>query len=212
MEDDIEKLYDALSKLNKKVSDMDVRNEEIARMLSSAQSAGPKVEPRDYSSDPIMEEENTVIDTRGMGGYRNISLPNGGAIRVKSKPFCFTGRHIVSNLDGAVFCSHCDSLICREHDFKLDEPICRKCVSALVQDIGFPDVYILFALVNGVPLDRIKRHFNLSRQEFSTAVSRLIKNGCAKRNLFFLTAPTFYGTSTAGLAAKIYDLEFIMKL
>lgn len=212
MEDDIEKLYDAISKLNKKLSGLEIKNEELARILSSAQPAVPQREQCDYSNEPITEEENTVIDTHGIGGYRNISLPNGGAIRVKSKPFCFTGRHIVSNLEGAVFCSHCDSLICKDHDFKLDEPICRKCVSAILQDIGFPDVYLLFGMVNGIPLARVRKHFNLSRREFSSAVSRLAKKGCVRMNLLFRPSPTFYGTSMSGFAAKIYDLDPILGL
>ncbi len=210
MENDFDKIYDAIFKMNKKLSEIDLKNVELSKILSSLPVFKPAAAiPQ---ADEIVEQEDTVADPYSVGGYRNVSLPNGGLIRIKSKPLCSSGRHIVFDIDGIIFCSHCNSIICKDHKPALDEPLCKPCISEVLKGFDVADLYVLFAVVKGVQLNKLKKVLGLSRRDLSTALSKLINKGCARQNIMFAINPTMYGISISGLASCLYDMDFILKL
>ena len=210
MENDFDKIYDAIFKMNKKLSEIDLKNLELSKIISSLPALKPAT--NDDPQEAIIEQEDVVADPYSVGGYKNVSLPNGGLIRIKSKPFCSNGRHMISDTDGLIFCSRCSSVICRDHRPAIDEPMCRQCLSVALKDFDAADLYVLFAVVNGVQTKKLRKTLNLSRAEFSAAVSKLVRKGCARQNMFFSLKPTLYGMNVSNLASCLYDMSFIMKL
>ena len=82
---DIDKIYDALVRLNKKVSELEQRDMEIESILSNL-NLSPKKE-----DEYILDQENTIVDSYNLSGHKSVSMPNGGVIRMKSKSFCVLG-------------------------------------------------------------------------------------------------------------------------
>ena len=210
MGNDFDRIYDAIFKMNKKLSEIDLKNAELSRILLSLPATGPVA--GDQKEDAIIEQEDVIADPYSVGGYKNVSLPNGGLIRIKSKPFCSTGRHMISDIDGLIFCSRCSSMICRDHRPKMDDPLCRQCLSDALKDFDAADLYVLFAVVSGVQTKKLRNAIGLSRAELSMTVSKLIKTGCIRQNMVFSLKPTMYGMNVSCLASCLYDMGFILKL
>lgn len=204
MGEDIDKLYNAVIKLSKKVSELDQRNVEIESILSTF---NPKTQKEDAY---ILDQENTVVDSYNIGGYKNVSMPNGGVIRMKSKSFCVNGRHILDNLNNIVFCSKCNAIICTDHFLMIDgEPACINCIKDELKNLDNLSLYILAALVKKFPLFKLKRSFNVQIGEFRSALTYLLKSGYIKQNVLFLYTITLYGKRLVNIAENLYDFSFM---
>jgi hypothetical protein len=202
--EEIEKLYDAVVKLNKRISELDQRNVEIESILSSLP---PPQQKEDFY---ILDQENTVIDPYNIGGYKNVSMPNGGAIKIRSKSFCANGRHIIENQEKILFCTKCSAITCTEHYFGVDsEPFCSSCLKNELKDIDDVSLYIIAAIDGGFSLHKLKRLLNVGHKEFLGSLSALLTSKYIKQNLFFSYGLTVYGRRVLALAENLYDFSFL---
>jgi cell division protein ZapA (FtsZ GTPase activity inhibitor) len=202
--EEIDKLYDAVIKLNKRVSELDQRNIEIETILS-------KFPPQQQKEDSyILDQENTVIDPYNVGGYKNVSMPNGGVIKIKSKSFCANGRHIIENLEKILFCAKCNAILCAEHYLGVDgEPVCSNCIKNELKNIDSLSLYILAAISGGFSLHKLKKLLNVERKEFGDSLSFLLSSKYIKQNLLFSYELTIHGRHTLALAENLYDFSFL---
>ncbi len=198
--EEIDKLYDAILKLSKRISELDQRNIEIESILSSMTPSQQKEDAY------ILDQENTIVDSYNISGYKNVSLPNGGVIKLKSKSFCANGRHVIENLEKMIFCAKCNAIICREHYLELDgEPACVSCLKNELNGVDDLSLYILSAISDDFPLWRLRRLLNVDIKEFKTALKNLLELKYIKQNLIFSYEITLYGRRVLNLAENLYD-------
>ncbi len=203
MEDDSNKLYDAILKLNRKVSELEQRNMEIETILASFTPAEEKEEK------PVIDQESTITDPYNLEAHKNVSLPNGGVVRLKSKSLCVNGRHIVNNLESVTFCSTCNAIICIEHQYELDEQRCTNCLKDEIKEFDSNSLYLLFAIKNNVPVRKLRRRLNISVDELKVAISLLQSKNCVTQDLLFRYHINVYGESLLNTARLLYDFSFL---
>ncbi len=209
MEDDMNKIYDAIFKMSKKLAEMDQRNQELEEIVSKF---GQNRHVEEEQDPTIIDQENYLVDPHAIGGHKNLSLPNGGSIRLKSQPLCINGRHIIKDSSEILFCSKCSSIFCTGHSYESEDPTCVNCLREEIRDFDSLSLYVMFALRNGIPLSKIKRRFNLSGSELSDSLSKLVSSGCVKRDMFFRCLLTITGEKVLNSACVLYDFDFLCDL
>jgi hypothetical protein len=206
-DDDLEKLCDAIQKLNKRVSDLDQRNVDIESLIASLAPVQGK-----QNVDNIVDQECTIADPLNLNGYKSISMPNGGVVKLKSKSFCINGRHLVVNADDIIFCSKCNTIMCKQHDHGLDEPVCTNCLKEEIKDFDDVSLYILFSLRNGISIRRLKARINVPQEKFKEAIEKLFSYSSISQDIFLRYHITIYGEQVLDTAARLYDFSFLEPL
>lgn len=204
MEDEMRQLYEAMLKMNEKVSDVNRKNEQLESVLNALSQylLGNKTEE-------ITEQEMTVLDPFNLGGYRNVSSANGSVFKVKSKALCVNGRHTVAENSPVLLCSKCNGIVCYEHDRALSPPMCVNCIQGEMGDLGPLEIYILNAVNRGISVNDLRKALKGSHREFSYAQSRLLKEGYIEKKILLGKTITIKGTSALTLGSKVYDLSFM---
>jgi hypothetical protein len=207
MEEDTNKIYEALLKLNRRVAELDQRNAEIEAILSTFNPTQEKEGDR-----VVIDEESTIIDPYNLESHKNVSLPNGGVIRVKSKSFCVNGRHIVNSAEDILFCSKCNAILCNQHIYGLDEPLCTACIKEEIKAFDMNSLFLLLGIKYNVPIRKIRRRLNISNSDIKTALSLLKAQNCITQDLFFRYKINIYGENVLNLATLLYDFSFLEPL
>ena len=182
MEDDINKMYEEIVRLSKKISELDQRSAEIESVISSLDLSSKPKEPENPA---ILDQETITLDPHNIGGYRNLSMPNGGVMKVKATPFCVNGRHVVRSVDDITFCAKCSSIFCEAHAYPTEEPMCEACIKDTIRDFDPAAFYALFAARYGIPLRKLRKRLNMSRSEIKPHLEKLVSSGCMKQNMLF---------------------------
>ncbi len=203
MEEDTDKLYEALLKLNKKVSELDQRNVETQAAISSL--SPPAIE----EERPIIDQEVTMLDAYNISGYKSLSLPDGGFVRLRSRSLCVNGRHVVDSADKVLFCSKCNAIICTDHRHDLDETICTGCLEKRISDFDSMSLYVLFALENGISIRKLRKRLNVPWKEIEAALDKLQKSNYIFRDLLFRYQINIYGESAVNTAKLVMDFSFL---
>ncbi|MCL5101658.1 MAG: hypothetical protein M1348_03555 [Candidatus Parvarchaeota archaeon] len=204
MEDDFEKVYDAILKLNKRISELDQRNLEIETLLSTI---SPKCDaPKEEA---IFEQEGTILDPYNIGGHKSVSMPNGGVIRLKSKSLCVNGRHAVDNPDEISFCSKCSAIVCKNHTYDYKETICTGCLKNELNGLNEASLYALFAIKERIPIRTLKKKLNIPKEDLNIALQQLMESKCVRQDIFFHYRISMYGEETLSIAKLIYDFDFL---
>lgn len=207
METDSNKMYDAIIKLNRKIAELEQRNMEVENILSSFNPAAESEE-----SKAIVEQETTLTDPFNLEARKNVSLPNGGVIRMKSKPLCVNGRHVINNEDTVAFCSKCSAIMCDRHLYDLDQPVCMNCLKEEIKDFDSNSLYLLFAIKNNVPVYRLRRRLNISSEDMKAAISLLESKNCITQDIIFRRHINIYGENVLNTAMLLYDFSFLEPL
>ena len=205
MGSEVDKLYEEIERLNKRISELESENSNSGNNESNTINMGD-----DRNLGVIPEQESFVLDTHSLGGYRNLSLPNGGVMKVKVLPFCKNGNHVIKSMDDIIFCSRCGGVICKEHAFDISPPLCRECVEKELAGLDHKSIAVLFAVKNGLGLNYLKGTLKLSKKEIDEALSQCVSSGYIKQSIFnFLFSgyqTTFDGERKLYLASLIYEL------
>jgi len=206
MEDEIKQLYEAVLKLNEKISQVNSRNEQLESLVNSISQYILEKNEGD-----ITEQEIVVLDPFNIGGYKNVSTANGSVLKVRSKGLCVNGRHSVDENAPVVLCSKCNGIICEKHDSGLSPPLCINCIKEQIKDLDLLDIYILNAVSIGMDLNILRKIVKGSYKEFSSSQQKLFKGGYLERDLLFRKILTTKGASALALGSKVYDLSFIQQ-
>lgn len=204
MEDDIKQLYEAVLKINEKISQVNSRNEQLESVINSMSQYILEKNEGD-----ITEQEIVVLDPFNLGGYKNISTANGSVLKVKSKSLCVNGRHVIGEASSIILCSKCNGIICEKHDTGLNPPLCINCIKDEIKDLEPLDIYILNAVNIGLNLINLRKIVKGSYKEFMSSQQRLLKEGYLERDLLFRKILTTKGASALALGSKVYDLSFM---
>lgn len=207
MENDSEKLYEAILKLNKRVTELDQKNIEIETLLSSVNFSNTK----DSKENVVIDQETTVVDPYNMAGHKSVSMPNGGVIRLKSKSLCVNGRHIINNNEDILFCSKCNSIFCRDHSYGLDATICTNCLKEELGQFDNVSLYVLFALKNGISLSALKKRLNIPKIDLDNSLKKLKETNCATQDIFFRYKLSIYGEEVLNIASLLYNFDFLFE-
>lgn len=204
MEEDIKQLYDAVLKLNEKLSQVNSKNDQLESLINSMSQYILEKNEGD-----ITEQEIVVLDPFNIGGYKNVSTANGSVLKVRSKGLCVNGRHSVDETTPVILCSKCNGIICEKHDTSLNPPMCVNCIKDQIKDLELLDIYILNAVNTGLNLNELRKIIKGSYREFNNSQQRLIKEGYLERDLLFRKILTTKGASALALGSKVYNLSFI---
>ena len=204
MEDDIKQLYEAVIKINEKLSQVNSRNDQLESLINSISQYISEKNEGD-----ITEQEIVVLDPFNIGGYKNVSASNGSVLKVRSKGLCVNGRHSIEETASVILCSKCNGIICEKHDTGLSPPLCVNCIKEQINDLELLDIYILNAVNIGVSLNDLRKIVKGSYKEFIDSQQQLLKKGYLGRDLFFRKILTTKGASALALASKVYDLSFM---
>ncbi|MEM3190882.1 MAG: hypothetical protein QXU98_07750 [Candidatus Parvarchaeota archaeon] len=203
MGSEVDKLYEEIERLNKRIAELE--HDSSGRADDSSGGFDTV-----HGLGIIPEQESFILDSHSVGGYRNLSLPNGGVMKVKVLPFCKNGSHVVKNIDDIIFCSRCGGVICKEHMFDISPPLCRECVEKELGELDYKDVALLFAVKNNLGVGYLTSVLKLSRSEIDEAAANCLSRGYLKRSFFnFLFSgyqTTFEGERIIHMASLIYDL------
>lgn len=208
-EDDLNKLYDSVLELNKKISELDGRNAEIESFLSSLNTDASKNAQDGKDVDAVIDQESTIVDPYNIGGHKSLSLPNGGVVKLKSRSFCVNGRHVVNNVDDMLFCSRCNAIVCRAHAYELEEQVCSACLKDEIKEFDSTCLYLLFALKNGIPVRKLKHRLNASKDEMDSAISKLKSHNCVAQDMLFRYRISIRGEEVLNTARILYDFSFL---
>ena len=203
-EDDLNRIYDAITSLSKRVAELDQKNSEIASVLSGL-AAGALSQPE--PDQMILDQESTVVDPYNISGHKNFSLPTGGVIKVKSKSMCVNGLHLVDDQSKITFCSRCGAIICKDHMYDLDENLCVNCLKKELKEFNSLDIYLLNAVYNNIAFKDVKRQLRLSSKEISESASKLVASGCIKKDLMFRYFLTGYGAGVLKMGVNLYSIS-----
>ncbi|MCL4362669.1 hypothetical protein M1585_04285 [Candidatus Parvarchaeota archaeon] len=204
MEEEIKQLYDAVLKLNEKISQVNSKNNQLESLINSMSQYILEKNEGD-----ITEQEIVVLDPFNIGGYKNVSTANGSVLKVRSKGLCVNGRHSVDETTPVILCSKCNGIICEKHDKGLNPPMCVNCIKDQIKDLELLDIYILNAVNTGLNLNELRKIVKGSYREFNSSQQRLIKEGYLERDLLFRKILTTKGASALALGSKVYDLSFM---
>ncbi|MGC8533376.1 MAG: hypothetical protein ACP5MV_01965 [Candidatus Parvarchaeum sp.] len=204
MEDEIKQLYEAVLKLNEKLSQVNSRNEQLESLINSISQYVLEKNEGD-----ITEQEVVVLDPFNIGGYKNVSTANGSVLKVRSKGLCVNGRHSVEETSSVILCSKCNGIVCERHDTGLNPPLCVNCIRDQIKDLDLLDIYILNAVKIGANLNELRKIIKGSYKEFSDSQRKLIREGYLERDLLFRRILTTKGASAVTLGSKVYDLSFM---
>lgn len=204
MEEDIKQLYDAVLKLNEKLSQVNSKNDQLESLINSISQYILEKNEGD-----ITEQEIVVLDPFNIGGYKNVSTANGSVLKVRSKGLCVNGRHSIEENSSVILCSKCNAIICERHDTGLNPPMCVNCIKDQIKDLELLDIYILNAVNNGLSLNELRKLVKGSYREFNNSQQRLIRDGYLERDLLFRKILTTKGASALALGSKVYDLSFM---
>jgi hypothetical protein len=204
MEEDTKQLYEAVLKMNEKLSQVNSKNEQLESIINAmSQYMLSKNEGN------ITEQEIVVLDPFNISGYKNVSTPNGSVLKVRSKGLCVNGRHAVDETSNVNICSKCNGIVCEIHDTGINPPMCINCIKDQIRELEPLDIYILNAVNLGLSLGELRKMIKGSYKEFKAEQQRLIKEGYLDRNLLFGKILTTKGASALSLGSKVYDLSFM---
>ncbi|MEM0143698.1 MAG: hypothetical protein QXL94_07085 [Candidatus Parvarchaeum sp.] len=204
MEDDIKQLYEAVLKINERLSQVDSKNGQLESLINSMSQYILEKNEGD-----ITEQEIVVLDPFNIGGYKNVSTPNGSVLKVRSKGLCVNGRHSVDENTSVILCSKCNGIVCERHDTGLSPPLCVNCIKDQIKELELLDIYILNAISIGLNINELRKIVKGSYSEFRSAQQKLLKGGYLEKDLFFRKILTTKGASALALGSKVYDLSFM---
>ena len=204
MEEEIKHLYEAVIKLNEKMSQVNSKNEQLEVLINSISQY-----ILENKGEDIMEQETVVLDPFNLGGYKNISSQNGSVFKVKSKALCVNGRHTVENAEPVLICSKCNSIICHQHDKGVFPPICINCISKEIEDLDPLDIYVLHSVSADISLGALRKILKGSYKEFARSQGKLIRDRYIERDLLFRRTLTVKGSGALAMGSKLYDLSFL---
>ncbi len=204
MEEDIKQLYEAVVKINERLSQVNSRNDQLESLINSMSEYILEKNEGD-----ITEQEIIVLDPFNIGGYKNVSTSNGSVLKIRSKGLCVNGRHSVDETASLILCSNCSGLICDKHDTRLSPPLCINCIKEQINSLELLDIYILNAVNSGMSLNNLRKIVKGSYKEFIDSQQHLLKEGYLERDLLFRKILTTKGSSALALASKVYDLSFM---
>lgn len=186
MDDD--KLYDFISKIMQKITELENRNAMIEDYITNKLQGG--------ISQPMVVEDRVEPDERNIQASKKTITPEGSLITVVSKPFCVSGRHLIKDEDDILFCSKCGRTICKEH--AVGNPVlCYDCARSLI-NLDDEEAYVLYCLVN-----KIEPEYEVS--DYASIIDSLEGKGYVKRKFFFSVKPTLKGVNAIRLLEQIYN-------
>ncbi len=197
MEDkDLDKLYDLIYKLNEEVAELKRRSEEV------------KQDPDESQMDVVTDQEHVLVDPHSLGEYKNVSLPNGSVLKMRTYPMCVNGRHVINDLSDIVFCSRCGGAICSKHALDIDPPLCKNCIREEVGILSEAEIAVLVAVSKGVPFWRMTKTLKVSRGLVSKSLEKLRSLGFIRLGFpnFLRYETTMDGDNFIRLASFIYDI------
>ena len=204
MASESDKLYEEIERLNKRISELE---SESSRSDNGGVNAAYTGNDKDLGVIP--EQESFVVDSHSLGGYRNLSLPNGGVMKVKVLPFCKNGNHIIKSIDEIVVCSRCGGMICKEHAFDISPPMCRECIEKELSALTYKELMVLFAVENKLGMRYLTNDLKLNWREVEEAAANCVSLGYLRQSVFnFLFSgfqTTFEGKQMLYMASLIYD-------
>ena len=201
MEDEMKQLYEALIKMNERVSQIGNKSDQLETLINALSQYIMQ-----NKGEEITEEETTVIDPFNLGGYKNVSSPNGSVFKVKSKAFCVNGRHTLEEGKPLLICSKCNGIICYQHDKGVYPVMCVDCIQKEIPEIGLLEASILNAVKYKIKISDLKVAINISYKEIVKAQSKLIRDGYIDNDMFFRKFLTVKGLSALNLANKLYEI------
>lgn len=204
MEEELRQLYEAVLKMNEKISQINSKNEHLESLINSISQY-----ILENKGEDITEQETIVLDPFNLGGYKNVSSSNGSVFKVKSRAFCVNGRHSIDEGAPVLLCSKCGGIVCYDHDTGLSPPLCTGCIKNELDELGSLEIYILHSINKDVPINQLRKTLKGSYREFNEALAKLIKSGYVERDLLFRKVLTMKGSSALALGSKLYDLSFI---
>lgn len=204
MEEEIKQLYEAFLKMNEKLSQINSKNEHLESLVNSLSQY-----ILENKGEEITEEEMTILDPFNLGGYKNVSSPNGSVFKVKSRSLCVNGRHVINDGEPVLLCSKCSSIICYQHDKGISPPLCINCIENELGELGPLEIYILDSVNKGIPLNSLRKALKGSYKEFAKSQLKLIREGYLEKDIFFRRVLTLKGNKALVFGSKIYDLSFI---
>lgn len=204
MEEELRQLYEAMLKMNEKMAQLDSKNEHLESLINAMSQYFLEKEEGD-----VTEQETVVLDPFTLGGFKNVSTPNGSVLRVRSKGMCVNGRHSVDESSAVFICSKCNGIVCDKHDTELSPPLCLNCIKDQIRDLDQLHVYLLSAVNSGIAVNYLRKGLKGSYHEFNTALQKLLKEGYLERDLLFRKILTTKGSSALILGSKVYDISFM---
>jgi hypothetical protein len=204
MEDDIRQLYEAVLKMNEKLSQVNSKNEQLESIINAMSQFMLSKNEGD-----ITEQEVVVLDPFNISGYKNVSTSNGSVLRIRSKGLCVNGRHAVDENSNVRVCSKCNGLLCEAHDTGLNPPMCVNCIKEEIRELDLLDIYILNAVSLGISMSNLRKVTKGSYKEFNAAQQNLLKGGYLDKDLLFRKILTTKGAYALSLGSKVYDLSFM---
>lgn len=206
MEDELKQLYEAVLKINEKLSQVNSKNDQLESLINAMSQYILEKNEGD-----ITEQEIVVLDPFNIGGYKNVSTANGSVLKVRSKGLCVNGRHSVDESSSVVICSKCNGIVCEKHDTGLSPPLCANCIKDQIKELELLHIYILNAVNLGLNLNDLRKIVKGSSREFSIAQQKLLKAGYLERDILFRKILTIKGASALALGSKVYDLSFMQQ-
>ncbi len=204
MEEELKQLYEAVLKMNEKLSQVNSKNEQLESLINAMSQY-----MLSKNDGEITEQETVVLDPFNMSGYKNVSTSNGSVFKVRSKGLCVNGRHSVDENSNVKICSKCNGIICETHDTGLNPPMCVNCIKDQIKDLELLDIYILSAINNGISINQLRKLIKGSYKEFNISQQKLLKEGYIDKDLLFRKILTTKGASALSLGSTVYDLSFI---
>lgn len=206
MEDELKQLYEAILKINEKLSQVNSKNDQLESLINAMSQYILEKNEGD-----ITEQEIVVLDPFNIGGYKNVSTANGSVLKVRSKGLCVNGRHSVDENSSVVICSKCNGIVCDKHDTGLSPPLCVNCIKDQIKELELLHIYILNAVNLGLNLNDLRKIVKGSSREFNIAQQKLLKAGYLERDILFRKILTTKGASALALGSKVYDLSFMQQ-
>ena len=206
MEEELRQLYEAILKMNEKVSEINSKNEHLETLINAMSQY-----ILEKNNDDITEQETVVLDPFNLGGYKNVSSANGSVSKIRSKGLCVNGRHSIDEYSPVLICSRCNGIICDKHDTDLSPPLCVNCIKDQIRDLDTLDIYILNAVNLDIPINDLRKNIKGSYKEFTRSQQKLLKEGYLEKDLLFRKILTIKGSSALALGSKVYDLSFMQE-
>ncbi|MCW1293680.1 MAG: hypothetical protein QXV66_01740 [Candidatus Rehaiarchaeum fermentans] len=196
-----EDFLDLISKILQKLDDLEARN---LRLEEFIYNNFIKRDPNNLSEidqslagpRPIVVEERVEPDERNISSYKKTMTPEGSLIAITGKPFCVSGKHLISDNDSILFCSKCGRTICSSH-YVSAPPICFDCA---IKEINMTEeeIYVLSSLVNN-------KQMEYEVENYYSVISSLEYKGYIKRKFLFTIRPTIKGVHALRLFEELVE-------
>ncbi len=206
---DFDKIYKAVLSLNKRLDELEQKDEEMQSVFSSMIAKNKAAETNPTETSRVLDEETVIADPYNFSGHRAVSMPNGGVIRVGVKPMCVNGSHILQDDSKVNFCVKCNSIVCNDHLLPLNELLCVNCVKDTISDFSSLDIYILALIDKGLSPRILTKFFRFSPTEVRAASHKLIDSRYLERDILFRYSLTLVGKEIMLLGSAIYDTTFL---